>query len=278
MLHASAQPLTWLSLGAKEPRNTILESSGIDTADASAKARIEPEDAHEHCSNFVPSNVAACAENLLQSESGRVYTAEADCLAGKITTVNGESYRFAGYWQGDWGTGRSMWRDSSDQIVRHDNASGGLGISQHWEVLCPSAKPTAELVFTPGGGHGIVGIEHNNSLMWHDNRNGVLYYEKPKQSLNGTISAGTVIFVGDPWSFDTTNTMAGTAYTFRKGCEPAPYPVTGHFMIAPAPNDKDMIVLRGASPVREKNGCRITGYTTNSSNAELIFTINYGDT
>lgn len=71
--------------------------------------------------------------------------------------------------------------------------------------------------------------------------------------------------------------MAGTAYTFRKGCPPAPYAVSGGFVAGATIYDHDRIILRGASPVREKNGCALVGYTTDSGNAELIFTLNYGD-
>jgi hypothetical protein len=40
-------------------------------------------------------------------------------------------------WTTDIGRGRSRWRDPTGKVVGQDNASGGLGIAQQWEVLCP---------------------------------------------------------------------------------------------------------------------------------------------
>lgn len=275
---AHAETWDWLSLGAKGPKNTITAISGVDTAEAEASARIEEKDAWDHCENFSPSQVESCAAGLMESEAGLVYHAAADCLAGTITPVSGGHYRFAGYWQGDWGNGRSRWRDADGKIVPADNASGGLSISQQWEVLCPSATPTATREFSPGNAtNAVVGIEHNGSSMWHDEANGILYYSRPKASLAGLVEVSTVVFEGDPWTFSNRFSMAGTAYTFRKGCSPAPYRVTGQFVASRSPHGHDSIVLRGASPIREKNGCAVVGYTTNSGNAELVFTLNYGD-
>lgn len=275
---ALGQSMDWLSLGAKMPRNTMIALSGTDTAHAQASTRIELGDARDHCENFSPSSVESCATGLIESEAGRIYGATADCLAGTINTVYGHEYSFAGYWQGDWGNGRSRWRDGQGKIVPTDNASDGLSISQQWEVLCPTARPTATLAFSPGGAtNWVVGIEHNGSSMWHDEDNGVLYYDRPKASLAGLVASGTVLFEGDPWTFSKRFSMAGTAYTFRQGCAPAPYQVTGGFVAGATIYDHDRIVLRGAAPIREKNGCAVVGYTTDSGNAELVFTLNYGD-
>ena len=57
---------------------------------------------------------------------------------------------------------------------------------------------------------------------------------------------------------------SGTAYTFRRGCSPAPYQVSGRI------SSEHRIVLRGASPKRQ--GCRVVGYSNSSSNSRLVFT------
>ena len=106
--------------------------------------------------------------------------------------------------------------------------------------------------------------------MWHSASQGIIYYDKPKASLRGLVEPGTVLFRGDPWSFDRGTKLNGVAYTFRKGCEPAPYTVSGAV-------GEDSLVLKGAAPIREKGGCRVLGYNANSSNAILVFTFNYGD-
>jgi len=70
----------------------------------------------------------------------KVYKASADCTAGRISPIDGNRYTLAGVWDNkDVGVGRSRWRDASGRIVGRDNASGGLGISQQWELLCPVA-------------------------------------------------------------------------------------------------------------------------------------------
>ena len=64
--------------------------------------------------------------------------ASADCTRGRITAVDGQTYTLDGVWDdSDIGAGRTRWRDGAGAIVGRDNASGGLGISQQWEVLCP---------------------------------------------------------------------------------------------------------------------------------------------
>ncbi|MBJ3785449.1 hypothetical protein [Devosia sediminis] len=123
----------------------------------------------------------------------------------------------------------------------------------------------------------IAGIDHNGSLMWHDAAQGVLYYDRPKASLDGLVERGTVLFQGAPWSFEGEFSMSGTAYTFRKGCAPAPYHVEGGLVPGADPSMPDRIVLRGASPKREQGGCAVVGYTHDSPNAELVFQLNYGD-
>ncbi|MBU1175863.1 MAG: hypothetical protein KKH72_10725 [Alphaproteobacteria bacterium] len=114
----------------------------------------------------------------------------------------------------------------------------------------------------------VVGMDHNGSSMWFDNLQGTIYYVTPKSSMQATVSNGTVLFRGAPWEMQPGAPLSGTAYTFRKGCQPAPYAVTGLV-------EADRIVLRGNSPIREKGGCAILGYTSDSPNAVLVFTLAY---
>ncbi|MNE77864.1 hypothetical protein D3C80_1742180 [compost metagenome] len=57
--------------------------------------------------------------------------------------------------------------------------------------------------------------------------------------------------------------LSGVAYTYKKGCEPAPYLVSGHF------NGSAKLTLQGKAPVRE--GCTVVGYSNKSPNAKLVF-------
>lgn len=140
---AQAQDVNWLSLCSQCLSPTIISKSGIGTAQAVAIARMTREGAAEWCGSWRPDvSQAACVKQALAEEPpGKTYRASADCTQGRITAVDGATYRLAGVWTSDVGRGRTKWRDSSGHIVGQDNASNGLGISQQWEILCPGATP-----------------------------------------------------------------------------------------------------------------------------------------
>lgn len=106
---------------------------------------------------------------------------------------------------------------------------------------------------------------HNGSEMrlvqWDDGQVQISYVA-PRPDLH--IAEGTVLFRGTAKGMRYT----GTAYTFKSGCEPAPYPVTGER------NDKnETIVLTGPAPTRLPNSCDVAGASTQSKNARLVFDI-----
>ena len=105
---------------------------------------------------------------------------------------------------------------------------------------------------------------HNGSLMevFIHADEVTISYARPKSSLRRLgVRPGTVLFQGGY----TRNGIAGTAYVFRSGCQPAGYAVSGPDLRGQG------IVLSGAAPVRPKGSCRVTGYTRNSGNARLEF-------
>lgn len=128
----------WLSLGSKHWAPTVFRKSGIGTANAVAEARVTREAISGWCENWSP-NDRDCVEREMSGAMAKAtYRASADCTRGRITAVDGNTYMLAGRWDNsDIGGGRTRWRDASGRIVGRDNASGGLGISQQWEVLCP---------------------------------------------------------------------------------------------------------------------------------------------
>lgn len=129
----------WLALCSKCISPTIFSKSGIGTANAVAEAKVTEEEAKAWCQNWQPGGaLAACVKEQLAEHGGKAYRATADCTTGRITAVDGKTYLLAGVWPNDIGQGRTRWRDPvTGGIVGRDNASGGLGISQQWEVLCP---------------------------------------------------------------------------------------------------------------------------------------------
>lgn len=132
-----------LAICSKCVSPTIFSQTGTDTANAVAQARITRAEIEGWCANWQPGDAACVQQGLRDHDLRKVYRASADCVAGRITPVDGKTYQLAGVWDNrDIGGGRSKWRDAQGRIVGRDNASGGLGISQQWEVLCPSAgKP-----------------------------------------------------------------------------------------------------------------------------------------
>jgi hypothetical protein len=110
-------------------------------------------------------------------------------------------------------------------------------------------------------------FDHNGSVVAVDHRRGVIYYVKPKKSIAATVKPGTVLFEGEPWDqYDTRLGIRGTAYVFRKGCEPVSYQVSGGFL-----GGWQHVVLKGAAPVRKKGSCDVEGHSVDSSNAKLEF-------
>lgn len=88
-----------------------------------------------------------------------------------------------------------------------------------------------------------------------------IVYHQPRAGLAGIgVTPGTVLFRGTLRS----GALRGTAFTFRRGCPPAPYDVRGRI----SPNGT--MVLEGAAPVWGA-GCRIDGLSPNSPHARLVF-------
>ncbi len=106
---------------------------------------------------------------------------------------------------------------------------------------------------------------HNGSLVMVDPGTGYITYVEPKKSLEGVVQPGAVLFKG---KIENTSgqhdKVSGIAFSYKRGCEAAPYPVTGGFL-----DNHRRIVLRGRAPVR--NGCDVIAYTEQGANAMLSF-------
>ena len=103
---------------------------------------------------------------------------------------------------------------------------------------------------------------HNGSWMtiYKTGSDITIEYQQPRKGL--PIGPNTTLFYGTIRG----NRISGTAHTFRRGCPEAPYRVSGRLR---ENGSVKSIVLSGAAPVR--NGCKVTGYTKQSSNARLVF-------
>ena len=84
-------------------------------------------------------------------------------------------------------------------------------------------------------------------------------YETPRPGL--PVTEGALLFSGRA---DANGSYTGTAYTFKRGCEPAPYSVAGK---EAGPG----IILVGIAPRRDHSSCAIVGDTLVGKHTKLIF-------
>jgi hypothetical protein len=86
-------------------------------------------------------------------------------------------------------------------------------------------------------------------------------YDEVRRGLPPALQ-GEVLFKGVA---DGQGSLSGTAYTFKSGCNPAPYAVEGRI------DPKRGIVLTGDAPMRDGKSCEIVGFSGHSPNARLTF-------
>ena len=138
------------------------------------------------------------------------------------------------------------------------------------KAACPAVVIAAALAVGTPSALAYDLYDHNGSLMRLDDRGGrvTISYQNPKRGLaKHGVRPGTVLFRG---RFEGRG-LAGVAYVFRKGCEPAAYNVAG-----PAVGG-GRIYLSGAAPIRPQGSCRVTGYSERSGNSQLVFEEFQGD-
>lgn len=105
-------------------------------------------------------------------------------------------------------------------------------------------------------------FNHNGSQMIYavNGDRAVISYAIPRPDLSHLgVTAGVTLFQGH---VTRDGLIRGTAYTFARGCPPAPYEV--HGMLG------EPLVLEGPAPHRGPN-CAILGYRTDPSTARLVF-------
>lgn len=151
---APKQKAEWLSLCEKCQTPTIFLRSGIGTAHAVAKARVTYQAAKDHCEQYAMEGHPDCdkhAKETLKEEAGKIYTATADCVHGKLTDANGENFIYAGLWpktgnsfQDRYLAGKTRWRwgpgsdEDTGKIVGEDGPTNAFMISATAEILCPN--------------------------------------------------------------------------------------------------------------------------------------------
>ena len=146
------------------PSPAVTSKSGVGTAQASATAKVTSESLKSFCADSAgqgdPAQSKAAIDACVKQqkpELGKTYTITADCTVGRLQPLDGKSYVLDGLWDNsDIGGGRTRWKGPDGVVVGRDNASGGLSLSQQWEVLCPGRVSAAVLskarALGPSGG------------------------------------------------------------------------------------------------------------------------------
>lgn len=127
----------------------------------------------------------------------------------------------------------------------------GLSKELHYSLRqCPRAADT-----NPSDSRPRTYWNHNGSTIYSiaDGTTREFYYERPRRAmLLAGARRGSLLFTGKAVG----DTYEGTAYTFKQGCGPFGFPVSG-----PILDDYHRVVLLGQMP-RVDHDCRITGYRT----------------
>lgn len=154
-LGVSAQPASaqakakaqWLPLCGKCASPTVFAKSGIGTAHAVAKAKMTFEDAKENCQSYSMDDHPDCdkeAKETLKEENGKVYTATADCVHGKLTIADGESFIYAGIWPSGYLKGKTRWRwgpgsgEDTGKFADENGPTNGFMVDTTSKIVCPN--------------------------------------------------------------------------------------------------------------------------------------------
>ena len=141
------------------PRATA--KSGIGTANATVEAKVTPEDAAKWCATYKPLDKLCQKEQVQKGWIGfkNLYRASADCVAGRMTAIDGNQYTYAGVWEDGPGKGRpkfttqnarfphKKWDETGVEIHPSGSITGWGGgspnLAAQWEVLCAGAPAPA---------------------------------------------------------------------------------------------------------------------------------------
>jgi len=137
----------------------VTAKSGVGTANASAEARIHPDDAAKWCATYKPRDKYCPKEQVQSGWVGfrPLYRASADCVAGRLTAIDGNQYLYAGAWEEGAGKGRprfavgnrpaQKWDETGVSVDPSGTITGWGGgspnLAAQWEVLCAGAPAPA---------------------------------------------------------------------------------------------------------------------------------------
>jgi len=139
----------------------VITKSGIGTANATAEAKVTPEDATKWCATYKPKDKLCVKEQVQSGWIGfrNMYRASADCIAGRMTPIDGNTYTYVGVWEDGPGKGRPKfttqnvrfphikWDETGVEVHPSGSITGWGGgspnLAAQWEVLCAGAPAPA---------------------------------------------------------------------------------------------------------------------------------------
>jgi hypothetical protein len=139
----------------------VTAKSGIGTANATVEAKVTPEDAAKWCATYKPMDKLCVKEQVRSGWIGfrNLYRASADCVAGRMTAIDGNQYTYVGVWEDGPGKGRpkfttanrrfphQKWDETGVEIHPSGSITGWGGgspnLAAQWEVLCAGAPVPA---------------------------------------------------------------------------------------------------------------------------------------
>lgn len=143
----------------------VTAKSGIGTANATVEAKVTPEDAAKWCASYKPRYKLCQQEEVRNGWIGfkNLYRASADCVAGRMTAIDGNQYTYVGVWEDGPGKGRPKFTTTNRRfphtkwdetgVEMHPSGSitgwggGSPNLAAQWEVLCAgAAAPTVAAV------------------------------------------------------------------------------------------------------------------------------------
>ncbi|HVY07502.1 MAG TPA: hypothetical protein VHB46_16120 [Burkholderiales bacterium] len=139
----------------------VTAKTGVGTANATAEAKTNLDDATKWCATYKPRDKYCPKEQVQSGWIGfrNTFRATADCTTGKLVAIDGNTYSYAGTWADGAGKGRPKFTTKNvsfpvgkweDPGVSVDNSGTFLGwgggasnLATQWEVLCAGAPAPA---------------------------------------------------------------------------------------------------------------------------------------
>ncbi|WP_273728886.1 hypothetical protein [Brucella gallinifaecis] len=258
------------------PRAVIETENGIGTSEANVVAKITKQSIDDWCDNWKPGD-QSCSSDMA-SEVGTTFKATANCEIGTMTDTSGQKLKYAGRNAGeDFHNFYQFKNIETGNKIGFSNADGGQSLMAEWMFLCPyglpyTILPLADKISVHDDKYNALRIDPDGYIQDYAYHNGkhmiidydlgtITYFEKQ----SATIPAERVLFRGSI-SRELGVPSRGVAYVFKKGCEAKPYNVLGYF-----DPQIGQLVLQGDAPVWK--GCDISGYSSKSKNAKLVFDV-----